>query len=70
MEYAIFSLGSGNVLRWFDSHDVAIEVLKRILETEPDAISSAGLMRFDGEGRPQWSLHGQELIDALNVIAA
>jgi hypothetical protein len=70
MEYAIFSLESGNVLRWFDSHEVAIDVLKRILETEPDAISSTGLMHFDRAGRPQWSLHGQELIDALNVVAA
>lgn len=70
MTYGIFSLDSGNALKWFASEDEAFRAVHAILRSEPDAAGSLGVMAFDDNGHPSGSWHGDALMRAAQGTPA
>jgi len=70
MTYGIFSLASGNALKWFDSEDEAFAAAQAILRSEPEASDSIGVMAFDEHGHPAHSWQGEELGQATHGVTA
>jgi len=70
MTFGIFSIESGNALSWFSSEEEAFSAVRTILQSEPEAIDSLGLMDFDDRGHPFRAWHGQELQDAARGVHA
>jgi hypothetical protein len=69
MKYALFSLASGTAIAWFDSEEESADAVLQLAETEPEAIDNIGLTLFDERGRPEDSLHGEELLEAAREFS-
>jgi len=70
VHYGILNIESGNLRESFASEQEALAALAEILEREPEAADSLGLLIQDDDGKPVDALHGQRLRDAVTGVAA